>query len=155
MNNIYVAGDFNIKSLGSFYQKDKTTFRVYAPDYNALYLVINNHSYEMHRNGYCFEIALSGDLELVKYHYLSDTKVEFKDPFSYLSDENDSYVLDTSKFNNEVFIPEELYCDPIIYEVSVRDFSSADYFLTRTSRGNKRSSMFLPLRMSLPHPECI
>ena len=150
MNNIYVAGDFNIKSLGSFYQKDKTTFRVYAPDYNALYLVINNHSYEMHRNGYCFEIALSGDLELVKYHYLSDTKVEFKDPFSYLSDENDSYVLDTSKFNNEVYTPEELYCDPIIYEVSVRDFSSADSytgkykskFLSFTEKGLKKNDYY-------------
>lgn len=35
------------------------------------------------------------------------------------------------------------------------DFSSAVYFLTRTSRGNKCSSMLLPLHMSFPYPECV
>ena len=35
------------------------------------------------------------------------------------------------------------------------DFSSADYFLTRTSGGNKHSSTLLPLHMSFPYPECI
>ena len=149
MNSKYIASDFNIKSLGSFYTPDKTTFRVFAPDYEQLNLIINNHGYEMHRNGNCFEIALSGNLELVKYHFEGDG-YSFRDPFAYMSDEYDSYVLDKNKFDNEVSRPEPLECEPVIYEISVRDFSSDDAypgyfkkkFLSLTETGLKKDEYY-------------
>ena len=127
MNNIYNVSDFNVKDLGSFYSAEQTIFRVFAPDYEQMNLVINNHHYAMHKKGSCFEIALSGDLELVRYHYEIDDD-PFKDPFAYMSDENDSYVLNTELFNTEICRPEPLTCEPIIYELSVRDFSSDELY---------------------------
>lgn len=124
---LYTKADFDIKKLGSFYSKDKTIFRVFAPDYEKMYLVINNHQYEMHKNGLCFEIGLGGDLEKVKYNYLNDKGISFRDPFSYYSDNEYSYVLDTSKFITKKVSPKPLK-DIVIYETSVRDFSSNDSF---------------------------
>lgn len=123
----YTLADFNIKKLGSFYEKDKTIFRVFAPESKQVFLVINGNKYEMHKNNFYFEIGLGGDLDKVKYHYLNDNGDEYRDPFAYCSDDNDSYVLDKSKFDNVVVLPERLK-DIIIYETSVRDFSSDDSF---------------------------
>ena len=36
----YKIDDFDIKTLGSFYAKDKTIFRVFAPESKQLYLII-------------------------------------------------------------------------------------------------------------------
>ena len=124
----YSEKNFNIKKLGSFYEKDKTTFKVFAPEIEQLFIIINNHSYEMHKKDYIFQICLVGDLELVKYHFQTDKGVTFRDPFSYFSDENDSYVLDTDKFEKSVILPEKID-DIFIYETSVRDFSSDDSYI--------------------------
>lgn len=123
----YSNSDFDIKKLGSFYFTDKTIFRVFAPETEKMYLVINNHQYEMHKNGLCFEIGLAGDLEKVKYNYLNDTGISFRDPFAYYSDQTYSYVLDTNKFINKT-VTLNPFKDIIIYETSVRDFSSANSF---------------------------
>ena len=150
MKNIDVAGDFDIKSLGSLYHKDRTVFRVYAPDYQGMNLIMNGEKHQMHKKGDCFEIAFSGDLELVRYHFESDDHVSFRDPFSYMSDEHDSYVLDQSKFISAIYQPKKLECDPIIYEVSVRDFSSdksytgryRSKFLSFTESGLKKDGYY-------------
>lgn len=123
----YSNNDFNIQKLGSFYFKDKTIFRVFAPENEKMFLVIHNHQYEMHKNGMCFEIALGGNLEKIKYNYLNDSGVSFKDPFAYYSDNTYSYVLDTNNFINKKVTPEPLK-DIVIYETSVRDFSCDDSF---------------------------
>jgi pullulanase len=139
----YSEADFDIRSLGCFYTPEKTVFRIFAPDYGRMDLVIGPHSYEMHKKGLCFEIAFSGDLELRRYHYESDN-VRFKDPFSYLSINDESLVLNEKKFISARIVPHE-YQSPIIYECSVRDFSSdpsfpGSYrkkFLAFTQRGLK------------------
>lgn len=134
----YSSDDFDIKKLGSFYQFDKTTFRVFAPEHKNLFLVIEDDVYEMHKNGMCFEIALGGNLELVRYHYMNEKGIRFKDPFSYLSLGKNSIVLDKSKFISTKVYPGEIN-SCIIYEASVRDFSSSK------SYKGKYKSKFLSL----------
>ena len=129
----YTINDFNIKKLGSFYEEDKTVFRVFAPESKQVFLVINDKKYEMHQNNYYFEIGLAGDLEKVKYYYINDNGDEYRDPFAYYSDEKYSYVLDKNKFENKVILPERLK-DIIIYETSVRDFSCDDSFTGKYKR---------------------
>ncbi len=129
----YTISDFNIRTLGSIYQPDRTVFRVFAPEYENMELVIRNHAYQMHRNGFVFEIALGGDLELERYHYRNEKGLCFRDPFAYLSDENDSIVLNPDKFLKETIMPEECR-DMIIYECNVRDFSSSPSFTGRYPR---------------------
>lgn len=134
MKNIDVVNDFDIKSLGSFYQPDKTVFRVYAPDYKTMSLIMNGEAHPMKKEKSCFEITIKGDLELARYHYVCDGGVSFRDPFSYMSDADDSYVLDPGKFDKEIFVPNKLRSDPIIYEVSVRDFSSDESYTGKYHR---------------------
>jgi len=120
----YSRADFDITKLGSFYTIDKTIFRIFAPFNKQMYLIIDETPYEMHPNGKCFEIGLAGDLEYVKYYYRNDSGIPFKDPFAYYSDDKYSYVLDITKFNHNIVFPNKLK-DIIIYETSVRDFSSS------------------------------
>ena len=129
----YTNKDFDINILGSFYEKDKTIFRVFAPETSKLFLVVNNKEYEMHQRNYYFEIALGGDLQGIKYYYQDDKNIKFKDPFAYYSDEEYSYVLDSNNFINEVITPNKLK-DIIIYETSVRDFSCDESFTGENNR---------------------
>jgi len=124
----YTNADFNIKELGSFYREDSTYFSCFAPDSEKLYLVIDGNKYEMHKQHYTFYIGLKGDLEFTKYHFENDEGLSFCDPFAYLSDENNSYVLDPRKFLHEKFFPEP-FKDIVIYETSVRDFSSDESYI--------------------------
>jgi pullulanase len=153
MKNIDVVSDFDIKSLGSFYHPDKTVFRVYAPDYEDMSLVMNGEHYPMNKEEGCFEITVEGDLELARYHYECDGDVSFRDPFSYMSDEKDSYVLDKNKFLKEIYVPKNLDYDPIIYEISIRDFSCDESytgkyhrkFLSLTESGLKKDGYSIGL----------
>ena len=153
MKNIDVANDFDIKSLGSFYQPDKTVFRVYAPDYENMSLVMGDRSHQMKKDKSCFEITLEGDHELAAYHYECDGGVSFRDPFSFMSDEKDSYVLNKDKFIRSIYVPKTLKYDPIIYEVLVRDFSSdrsytgkyRSKFLSFTETGLKKDGCSIGL----------
>lgn len=119
---------FNIKKLGNFYSKSKTVFRVYAPEYDELYLNLGTHQFKMHRKDKCFEIALSGDLELYRYNYSNNKGVSFTDPFAYLCDDNFSYILDKNKFNKEVIQVDRPSIPAVVYECSVRDFSHNDSY---------------------------
>ena len=74
----YTINDFNINKLGSFYHHDKTVFRVFAPYYKQLCVVVDGEEYLMHKNGMCFEIALQGDLENARYHYKNENGLTFK-----------------------------------------------------------------------------
>ena len=126
----YKAEDFDINRLGSFYSTEKTIFRVFAPYYKDLSIVIKGHSYPMHKKGLCFEIGLSSDLEGARYHFETSEGVSFSDPFAYAGKKGESIVMDPGKFIKEKIVPEK--CEtPIIYECSVRDFSSDDSYTGR------------------------
>ena len=119
----YCTDDFNTKELGSFYQPDKTSFKVFAPAYNDLYLVIEDKCYQMDRDGFCFTYELAGDQEGKHYHFIGDKRMSFTDPFAYAADDNGSIILDERKFITEKAAIDAV-TDPLIYEVSVRDFSA-------------------------------
>lgn len=123
----YKVKDFDINILGSFYEKDKTIFRVFAPETKQLFLVVREKKYEMHQRDYYFEIALGGDLEGIKYYYQDDNDVCFRDPFAYYSDEKYSYIMNCDRFISDKITPSKLK-DIVIYETSVRDFSCDDSY---------------------------
>ena len=123
----YQINDFHIDELGCFYAREKTVFRVFAPGHDTLFLILDGQRYPMDRQVYTFSISIEGNKELSRYHYEDDKGISFKDPFAYLSDGKDSIVLDPSLFEKEKIEPEERP-DVVIYETSVRDFSSYGYF---------------------------
>lgn len=123
----YSYSDFSINELGSFYEKERTVFRVFAPDFDELYLVCNSERYRMEKKHHTFEITLVGDHERQRYHYERADGISFRDPFSYMCDHDDSYVLDKDKFIKEAIKPKE--CEGLfIYEMNVRDFSISPSF---------------------------
>lgn len=123
----YTSYDFDISRLGSFYTKDKTIFNVFAPNVNEMFLVIDGIRYTMNKNNMTYELSLSGDYEYSRYYFENELGDKYKDPFSYLSDNEYSYVLDVNKFNQEIVEVEEIN-DYVIYECNVRDFSCNEYF---------------------------
>lgn len=129
----YNSTDFNIKEFGSFYSKDKTIFRIFAPENKKMYLVLNNETILMNKNNYCFELTINEDLANAKYCYKNDDGVYFRDPFAYYSDDDYSYVLDKEKFIKEK-VKINKAKDIIIYESSVRDFSCDDTYIGKYKR---------------------
>lgn len=129
----YSENDFKIDELGSFYSKEKTIFKVFSPSSKEIKLILNDKEYQMNKVGYSFETEVKGDHHLEKYYYLNDKEVPFKDPFSYYSDRNYSYILDTSRFIKEKITPKK-EDNVIIYETSVRDFSCDDSFTGNNKR---------------------
>ena len=125
--------DVNI--LGSFYYHDHTTFRLFSPAAKSVsvYVLKDKLSYPMKKIAYgLFELSLAGDLEGMAYLYEIEINGELKrcpDPFAYSSGLNNafSYVIDLKKIDNTVYKPQTVlkdHSDAIIYELSVRDFTS-------------------------------
>lgn len=119
----------DLTKLGSFYGRGSTTFRVWVPYAQDAKVVVNGEAYEMTFIGRgLYEITIEGDLAKAKYHYeivRNNETLAFKDLFSYANayDSDDSYVVDLEAFDKHNI--ELGPCnDPIIYELSVRDFSS-------------------------------
>ena len=119
----------DINTLGSFYKKASTTFRLWAPLAEGASVVIDDEPYRMMYLGKgIYEANIKGDLENHTYHYeiiRNNEKSCFTDIFSYSNtpDNMNSYVLDTSHFKFTK-VKTKTCNDPIIYETSVRDFSS-------------------------------
>lgn len=127
---------YNKDDLGADYSTSKTTFKVWAPTAHSVKLQYwkNNKILieEMDRTiqgVYCKTIH--DDLEGVKYcYYVSNGGVCLKatDPYSYGSTANglESIVVDKRKFTPSIKISTALKSksDVVIYEVSVRDFTS-------------------------------
>lgn len=117
----------DLKQLGSFYNREKTIFRLWSPLSLKAYVVLNDKEYKMdYLSGGLYELVIEGDFDLSLYHYkvLRDKYYEFNDPFSILNkDNNNSYVIDINKLLSERIHPED-YQNISIYETSVRDFSS-------------------------------
>lgn len=119
----------DLDKLGSFYRRNTCNFRVWAPLSKAAYVVVDNKRYQMnYTDKGVYELKLKGRYEGSIYHFevlRNDRLVKFKDPFSYscVKDREESYVVDTRKLNFKN-IKVSITSDPIIYELSVRDFSS-------------------------------
>lgn len=119
----------DLNSLGSFYTKKETTFRIWAPLNDECHLLIDNKDYLMeYKKSGLYEIKVKGNLEKKKYHYClirNGDVIEVKDPFAYSNayDSNDSYVVNIDSFNFKN-IETSKVIEPIIYELSIRDFSS-------------------------------
>ena len=119
--------DVDFNTLGSFILDNKTFFRLWAPLAKQAYVCIDNEKYLMNYVGRgIYELSLSFNREGHVYHYLliREKEYEFSDPFSYLDfDDNDSYILDFNKFDKTKIVP-SICKTKIIYELSIRDFSS-------------------------------
>lgn len=119
----------DLSTLGSFYSKRKTLFRLWAPLNDEINLLIDNNKYHMEykQNG-LYEVEVKGNLEKKKYHYelmRQNKTIITHDPFAYSNsiDSDDSYVVDIDSFKFKNVIVKSTHT-PIIYETSVRDFSS-------------------------------
>ena len=119
---------FDINHLGSFYHRDHTIFNFYAPLLDNLELVINHQRYQPINNNGTYYIEVKGDLEGYSYYYLlyrNNEVIKVNDPFSYAINEEESIIIDLNKLNKQKIKTKEVRKeDIIIYELSVRDFSS-------------------------------
>ncbi len=121
----------DVYSLGAFYTKKRTFFRFWAPFKDEVELVVSDVIYPMEKKEKgIFEYTLEGDHELEKYHYImvkDGLRIPVLDPYAYVKtfSDIDSVIIDTNKIDRSKAIPDK--CEqPIIYETSVRDFSSYD-----------------------------
>lgn len=146
----YTNQDFDIKKLGSFCSLAKTTFRVFAPESEKMYVVIGKDVHPMKKKKLTFEATLLGNYECKPYHYMDENGNNYLDPFAYHSNKTESIVLNPKKFIKEkIVIKEKL--KPIIYETNVRDFSCAESFpyeikrkfLSYTKTGLKMNDYFM------------
>ncbi len=116
----------DLTTLGCFVQGDSTIFRLWSPLSKRARLHLDNKIYQMNYVGKgIFELIFNQNLEYHFYHFstLREKVYEFSDPFSYADKDNkNSFVVDETKlprysFNKKIEVP-------IIYEMSVRDFTS-------------------------------
>ena len=122
--------------MGAIYQKNKTSFRVFAPTHSSLRLAIyedyrsvRRQEYEMEKDedGF-FQLTLEGDYDGKFYTYLTHED-EVTDPNCVAVSVNSrkSAIVDLETTNPEGFldhkIPNNPWQDAIIYEVHVADFT--------------------------------
>ncbi len=127
------------KKLGIIYTKDKTTFRVWSPLRDEIYLVIYLDYKSIDRKCYLMEkgkdgvheITLEGDYKGYFYNYIIDGE-EITDPYSIASSLNSKHsaIIDLKDTNpvgwESHYIPKgNNHCDAIIYEVHIKDFTGS------------------------------
>ena len=118
---------WDISDLGHHYSSMKTSFSVFAPTTQRMSVVLDQEkTVVMEKKGDCFYGEVSGDWEGHLYHFRNGRGECFADPFSYADsdDGRDSYILDKEKFKRKK-IPLPKREETIIYEISIRDFSSS------------------------------
>ena len=117
----------DLNTLGSFIDGNKTTFRLWSPLSKKARLHLDNKIYLMEYKGKgIFELTFNENLEYHFYHYSTfrEKVYEFLDPFSYADKDNkNSFIVDRNKLVSSAtnFKASNI---PIIYETSVRDFTS-------------------------------
>ena len=134
--------------LGAIYQKEATSFYLWAPFASRVLLVLEGRTIPMERkeNG-VFALRVPGDHEKERYHYSVRNfgmDEDTPDPYSYAlsKDRKDSIILDFSQCVMEK-VPLEKVLDPIIYESHVVDLSNdpsvnffyRNQFLALTEKG--------------------
>ena len=122
--------------LGPTYTKRNTTFKLWAPTSTGVLLKLihgeSTYIYEMQRDEKgVYSYTVKGDLEGYEYLYLVKMVENYRiclDPYAYSSTANSrtSIVVDLNKVKPKTYELPKLKkkTDAIIYETSVRDFSS-------------------------------
>ena len=117
----------DLNTLGSFVEGNKTTFRLWSPLSKTAILHLDNVIHKMNYVGRgVFELSFDRNLSGHFYHYstLRESVYAFTDPFSYADkDHKNSYVVDRNKLKYDKVALKHIDT-PIIYETSVRDFTS-------------------------------
>lgn len=126
------------KKLGALYEKNQTTFRVWAPPQSQMSVALYENSRHLHRVLYpmekgidgVFTVTISGDLHGYFYTYIIDSQLEVTDPYSISCNANGvrSAIIDLSRTNpigweNHPRPEPTPRCDAVLYEVHVRDFT--------------------------------
>lgn len=129
---------YDCNDLGATYQKDQTTWKVWTPTALQVSLVVHQKdkrcSYSMSKNqSGVFSITLVGDYDGTIYTYLVNhgaSYIETLDPYSYGSISNakgsvvinlERCLMDLNKADLPIMSKKS---DAIIYELSIRDFTS-------------------------------
>lgn len=126
--DLNILGSF-VRSGKGLFAKKETVFRLWAPLSKSAKVVSEFVEYPMEYIGKgIYECHIEEDLEGKKYFYKVEREKTycFKDPFAYLdASENESFVIDpTYLLEKKKIVPEKRAT--VIYETSVRDFSSDD-----------------------------
>lgn len=128
----YYAGS----DLGCNYQKHKTTFKLWAPTAYRVYLQLEKNEHmrmlEMKREEFgVYSLCVKEDLINASYVYYIEVNGETNrciDPYGKANTVNSkrSAVVDLSLVHvkKEVLPKMDSYCDAIIYEASIRDYSA-------------------------------
>ena len=143
--NVTNAVDFNEfdtkyaykgKDLGATYNHSFTSFKLWAPLAESVFLVINNNEFLMKRlpQG-IFDLSLDGDFDGVPYEFkvfINGKYVTAIDPYgkSSLANGTKSVVINPEKTKMDMFDDElpvfNSYLDAIIYEANIRDMTIDD-----------------------------
>lgn len=133
---------YDENDLGPTYHKEATSFKLWAPIANEVYLQYyqNNKivTVTMQRGEKgVYHCQVFQDLEGVAYHYLckrNGAYVKVNDPYAYTGTANfkESVIVDLEKLKRNMY-DQELppfyhYNEAILYEINVRDFTSSTYF---------------------------
>ena len=129
--------DIKDYKLGAIYFKEKTIFRVFAPERKVKLSLSKDYSnprkkiYEMKQNNLgVWEISLDGDFNGYYYSYIVDGKYEVTDPYSFTSSINSMFsaVVDMDQTNPEGFkyskVPAIAEDKAIIYEMNVKNYTA-------------------------------
>lgn len=122
------------EDLGATYSPQETTFKLWAPISEEVLLHINTPSKQVYpmtklANG-VWQLKVDGDWDGASYHYLhlvNEEWVEVHDPYaqSSMANSGDSFVINPAKLHQPSRAKTQLPINQaIIYEMSVRDFSS-------------------------------
>ena len=122
--------------LGIDYSKERTIFRIWSPVAKEIYIELNiKNKSEKHELKYkskgLWEVTVKGDLDSVGYLYfvrVFDRFIKINDPYAIAAgaNANINYVINPEKLyklKNKKPDFSGNYCDAIIYEASVRDFT--------------------------------
>lgn len=117
--------------LGASYSAERTCFKFWAPISKEAFLVLEDKPYPMERGKYgVWQAEIDGDWDGARYHYLHRVNgqwLEVHDPYALSSTANsgDSFVINLAKLHQPKRASKQVpISQAIIYEMSVRDFSS-------------------------------
>ncbi|WP_363316079.1 type I pullulanase [uncultured Anaerococcus sp.] len=129
--------DIKDYQLGAIYSKEKTIFRVFAPERKVALSLSKDYKnprkeiYEMEKNNLgVWELSLNGDFNGYYYSYIVDGKYEVTDPYSFTSSINSMYsvVIDMDQTNPQGFknskLPTIAEDEAIIYEMNVKNYTA-------------------------------
>lgn len=125
----FIDDTYTNEYLGYKYSQSNTSFSLWAPVSSEVLLVVNDNYYKMKKNNSVFNYTVEGDLEGHSYFFMVKNNGVYNkvlDPYSYSYnfDQSASVVVDLAKIEEAKEMEYETK-SKVIYEVSVRDFSSS------------------------------